>query len=142
MTDRSARERINELAASDQRTKFARFLEVFDAVENAIAAGVRHETIRLALVASGLDMGRRTFETCLRRARLRSTVKVPVVTAIQPDALSPDAPSRLPLELPLSLSAVPVPGAASHDPASLRAIRSTQPDLDALSRLARKPRKT
>lgn len=64
-----AKTRFAHLASSDQRSKTARFRDVFDSVDAAICAGVSLQTARDELANLGLDLNLNTFKVILRRLR-------------------------------------------------------------------------
>ncbi len=123
--------RLQALAADDSiRSKAARFRDILDDVEMALAAGVSRTRIRQELEDQGLEMTLATFDTTL--ARLRKQRQRPgrgSMPAAAPGQMPDDAApagTRNPREAP------------SHSPAALNKIMRSTPDLAALAKRAKK----
>jgi len=69
MDKKAVSERFAALAVTEQRPLIARFRDVFDAVQNAIDAGVSRIKARDELARLGLDLTQNTFNTFLTRIR-------------------------------------------------------------------------
>lgn len=130
-------ERLMALATSDQtQSKAARLREVLADVEAALAAGARRCDVVAALEAGGLGMSLSTFETTLKRLRAKRA-GIPVKSV----QVQPSMASRPSLSTLLAAQADPAPELArqaSHDPTDLDRIITTQPDLNALAKLAKR----
>ena len=129
-------DRLRALAADDQnRSKAARVREVIDEIETALAAGVSRQKVLEALVADGLVMTMRTFETILKRIRRTKGGKKMRATATPPRVK--EKPTGV--EPPEQETEASVTG--SHDPKDIDDIVRSTPDLDALAKLAKRSKK-
>lgn len=131
MDRKAIAKRLQALAADDtNRSKAARFRDILDDVEMALAAGVLRTRIRQELEDQGLKMTLATFDTTLARLRKQrqrpGRGSVPAAVPGQtPDNAAP-AGTRNPPEVP------------SHSPAALNKIMRSTPDLAALAKRAKK----
>ncbi|MDR2031380.1 MAG: hypothetical protein LBP86_03780 [Azoarcus sp.] len=115
------------MASDDKRrSKAARLRDVIDDVEATLAAGVRRSAVVEELKKHGLEMSLATFNTTLKRIRKKH--------ARSQAAGLPDRP-------PIPKTVTPVEETGSHNPADLDQIISSQPDLAALAKLAKRTKK-
>lgn len=79
MGNKTLQEKLKDQAESDSsRSATARLRDVFDDVEAAIAAGVKHNAIRKTLSESGLNFTKSSFIDALNRIRKnKGAVKKP-----------------------------------------------------------------
>lgn len=131
MDRKAIAKRLQALASDDSiRSKAARFRDILDDVEMALAAGVSRTRIRQELEDQGLEMTLATFDTTL--ARLRKQRERPgrgSVSVTEPGQM-PDDAARAGARNP--------PEAPSHSPAALNKIMRSTPDLAALAKRAKK----
>lgn len=132
MDRKAIAKRLQALAADDSiRSKAARFRDILDDVEIALAAGVSRTRIRQELEDQGLEMTLATFDTTLARLRKQrqrpGRGSVPAVVPGQTPAGNV-APAGAPY----------LPEAPSHSPAALNKIMRSTPDLAALAKRAKK----
>ena len=122
---------LRALAADDsRRSKAARFRDVFDDVEVALAAGVPRSAVIEELTKHGLNMTLATFQTNLHRLRLKRAGPATPAAPSQPAAGAPPPPP----------AKTDTPAVGSHNPADLNAIMGSTPDLAALEKIGkRKP---
>jgi hypothetical protein len=133
MDKKAVAERLRALVLDDEkRSKAARLREVLPEVEAALAAGARRSDVLAALAANGLTMSLSTFETTLKRLRAKRAG-----VHIKPAHTQPSPPPRV-LVSTLQTNTVKSVRQASHDPADLDRIITTQPDLNALAKLAKR----
>ncbi len=134
MNGKAISERLRALATDDtKRSKAARLRDVFDDVEAALAAGVSRSTVVDELAKLGLSMSLATFETTLKRIRLKRSKEPKAAAATvrqSPSAAAPETQTG---------SGKPENG--SHDPADLDKIISSTPDLTALAKHAKRGHK-
>lgn len=133
-------ESLRALAQQDQnRSKAARFRDVYEDVENALTAGVSRTVVIDELAKHGLKMTLATFATTLARERERRKRELG-------DTPQKTAPSTPPAEVKPEL-AEDQPGeqdimpAASSNPGDIDRIISSSPDLDALAKHVKRNRK-
>jgi hypothetical protein len=132
MDRKAIAKRLQALAADDtHRSKAARFRDILEDVEMALAAGVARTRIRQELEDQGLEMTLATFDTTLARLRKKRQ---------QPGRGSTRAavPGQTPADNAASAGARTPPEAPSHSPAALNKIISSTPDLAALAKQAKK----
>ena len=127
---------LKALATGDKsRGQTARLRDVFDDVEFALRSGVSRALVLETLAKNGLTMSPKGFDSALSRIRARKK-KEPTQARL---AGSNPVPSPTP-----SPPAPQVPNEAiggSHDPADLNKIFSQKPDLAALAKLAKPPKR-
>jgi len=101
-----AKTRFAHLASSDQRSKTARFRDVFDSVDAAICAGVSLQTARDELANLGLDLNLNTFKVILRRLRKQREL----VSSNHPESAAKNSPPRSGLDtvLPSATATIPI----------------------------------
>lgn len=142
MDRKALAERLRALACDDmKRSKAARLRDVVDDVEAALAAGVSRALVIKELAAHGLELTLATFETTLKRIRLkRAKQSFGSVKSLSPSQGRGITPRQNP---PLGETHHPVENAVvgSHNPADLDKIIGSKPDLDALAKLAKRMRK-
>lgn len=141
MDRKAIAERLRALASDDKkRSKAARLRDVIDDVEAALAAGVPRSSVVDELAAQGLQMSLATFETTLKRIRLkRGKPQITPVAPVIPSQGKPAKPSEAPPVVEPETESDSVIG--SHNPADLDKIIGSKPDLAALAKLAkRKPK--
>lgn len=141
MDRKAIAERLRALASDDKkRSKAARLRDVIDDVEAALAAGVPRSSVVDELAAQGLEMSLATFETTLKRIRLkRGKPQITPVSSVIPSQGKPAKPSEAPPVVEPETESDSVIG--SHNPADLDKIIGSKPDLAALAKLAkRKPK--
>ena len=141
MDRKAIAERLRALASDDKkRSKAARLRDVIDDVEAALAAGVPRSSVVDELAAQGLQMSLATFETTLKRIRLkRGKPQITPVASVIPSQEKPAKPSEAPPVVEPETESDSVIG--SHNPADLDKIIGSKPDLAALAKLAkRKPK--
>jgi len=143
--DRNAiAERLRALASDDRkRSKAAQLRDVIGDVEAALAAGVSRSLVVKELAAHGLEMTPATFETTLKRIRQKQ--RKPSITAGKsvsppPGLGEPKTPAQATEVAPDELEAASAKG-GSHDPADLDRIIGSNPDLEALAKLAKRKAK-
>jgi len=130
MDRKAIAKRLQALAADDSiRSKAARFRDILDDVEMALAAGVSRTRIRQELEDQGLEMTLATFDTTLARLRKQRQ---------RPGRGSPPAASQTPADVAAPAGAHTAPEAPSHSPAALNKIMRSTPDLAALAKRAKK----
>jgi hypothetical protein len=146
MANETTAEKLYALARdSAKRTKFARFLDLIDAIETALGAGVSRESVRLALSGDGLELSMPTFKTFLQRARARRRMSVTTTTEAPP---ARSADSELPAAQPVQTGQRrqskttternhQVTKPVSHNPADLRGLRDADPGLEELSKFSK-----
>ncbi|MGY4831826.1 hypothetical protein ACVNIS_24850 (plasmid) [Sphaerotilaceae bacterium SBD11-9] len=123
-------EKLRELAKSQEnRSKTAVLREFLGEIEAARAKGVRHASIWKALSELGLEMTEATYFGTLRRLRRTQEKRVNST----PHTAEAPAPA-------VALPAPPT-GNNSHSPAALNNILNSTPDLDALARAGKSPRR-
>lgn len=126
--------------SSEKRSKTARLAEVLDQIEETIKAGASKVQIIEELKRHNLEFTYLTFQTTLRRLRLRK---------IKSDATNPDKSILQTKNIPTKpLESITKPKQEaqssvqiSHNPTDLDKIISSEPDLDALARLAPRRKK-
>ncbi|RYF34698.1 MAG: hypothetical protein EOO38_29350 [Cytophagaceae bacterium] len=135
MDKKTVSEGLRALALDSQnRSKAALLRDVIDDVETALAAGVTRAAVLAELNTHGLDMSLATFETTLKRLRAKrryatsNTLQTPAHIEVS-NKVAPAVPAP-----PGSIE----PGGASHNPADIDRILRTRPDLDALSKHAKR----
>lgn len=144
MTKKTVSESLRVLASDDKkRSKAARFRDVLDDVEAALAAGVTHAAVIEVLKESGLEMTMATFKSNLQRLRAKRGGKPENPVAGSPaKPAQPQAkpnfqqPAKPDLVKPLIEEEVEQP-TASHNPKDIDNIMGATPDLDALAKIGR-----
>lgn len=138
MDRKTISEQLRKLALDDEnRSKSTRLNSVINDVEEAITLGVRYSLIVEKLAENGLEMSVQTFGTTLQRIRKKNGKKsaiLAVSTNQHPN------PSANPAEISPTTEAETEPQSRtnnSHDPAELRKIFASKPDLDALAKIAK-----
>ncbi len=144
MDKKAIAERLRTLASDDnKRSKAARLRDVIDDVEVALAAGVTRSSVLEELAAHGLEMTLATFDTTLKRIRQKryktSITSVKFVSQHQVQPTKPhEAPPVVKVEAEIeSINSV----VGSHNPADLDEIIGSNPDLEALAKLAKRTKK-
>ena len=121
---------LRALAAStEKRSQAARLREVADDVESALSAGVRRTAVLEVLNAHGFDMTLKAFDAAMGRIRKKRGTSRRTRTMPSRPAASGEGEART--------GTGRVTEYPSTDSMSLREIFSSQPDLDALARLAK-----
>ena len=106
-----AKTRFAHLASSDQRSKTARFRDVFDSVDAAICAGVSLQTARDELANLGLDLNLNTFKVILRRLRKQREL----VSSNHPESAAKNSPPRSGLDTVLTSATATTPASESTE---------------------------
>lgn len=119
--------------ASDHtyRSKAARFRDVFNDVEETLAAGVSRVKVLETLSGLGLDYTLKGFDSALRRNRLKHDA----ATHRPAQSRSPQAQAESPDE---EAAARTGNWDGSHRPADLDQIIASKPDLAALAKFAKR----
>lgn len=143
MDKKSVTERLNALATLDaKRTKAARLRDVIGDVESALASGVPRTDILETLNKLGLGMSIQTFDGTLKRIRAKQRAIADQAKTVSQTYIKPahiNQPESKPLKREAQQNEESIP---SHDPSDLDSIIGSTPDLDALSKHAKKNRKT
>jgi hypothetical protein len=133
-------ERLRALASDDKkRSKAARFRDVIDDVEIALAAGVPRSEIIEELSKHGLEMTLATFATTLKRVREKSkkttadhntkpTHKPTQKTAVIAQQVTPVVELENPVE-------------SSNNPADIDKIIGSKPDLESLAKIGKRTKR-
>lgn len=144
MSQQAVSDRLRALASDEKkRSKTARLREVYDEVENALAAGVTQASVVEALKEAGLEMTLTSFRNTLQRIRTKRGG-----TPAKPVAGSPAKPAQPQAKPNFQQPAKPDPvkqpieeevesPTASHNPKDIDKIMGATPDLDALAKLGR-----
>lgn len=118
---------------SANRSTIAQLRDVIDDVEVALSAGVKRTVILEELANLGLKMSLNTFNTYLKRIRVKRRTKTKGHTLVQPlfeqEFSKDDAPSE---------TSADGTSSPSHNPADIDKIIGNNPDLAALARKAKK----
>ena len=137
MDKKAVAERLQVLAADDKkRSKTARLYELLDDVERALAAGVKRADVLAELHSHGLAMSLSTFETTLKR--LRAKRKRQSTTSRLSELRSASAALDTATLVPAATETGVTP---THDPTDLDRIIHAQPDLAALTKVAKRSKK-
>lgn len=142
MDKKVASERLRALASDDKkRSKAARLRDVIDDVEAALSAGVPRSAVVEELARLGLEMSLATFETTLKRIRLKrgkalSSRGKPVGQSNNQDTTPMEAMKDVGSATESETSM-----AESHSPADLDKIIGDKPDLNALAKFAKRNKK-
>lgn len=134
MSNEAISDQLEKLATSqdDTRNKTARLREVFNDVETAIAAGVPYTKIVETLKVNGLDFTPKRLGAALTKIRRQKIARK------QPNARQskdPRSESGTPKDPPQ------IDTDNAHKPSALDQIMSSTPDLSALAKLAKRPKK-
>lgn len=113
------------------RPESARLRDVFDAVEAAIAAGVRRTAILAALHSQGFTMQLKTFDNAMYRIRKRKRT-CPGETTLTRKRANQSGAESTPRSTP------DVRRIESSNPDDLTRIMAARVDLDALSKLSKR----
>ena len=130
MDKKAIAERLRVLSLDNKsRSKAARFRDVVNDIEAALAAGVTRSLVIKELAAHGLEMTLATFETNLRRIRQHKKKSlITPVASVNPLLSQPTTEAETE---PQSRTK------NSHDPAERNKICANKPDLLALAKLAK-----
>lgn len=130
-------ERLRALASDDkQRSKAARFRDVIDDVELALAAGVSRSVIIEELSKHGLVMSLPTFATTLKRVREKGR-KTTTNHSTKPTQIPTQKHTAIPQQTATETEQE-TPFIASHDPAAIDKIKGSMPNLRDLAKLGKR----
>ena len=132
-------EKLKALASNDQkRSQSARFREVFQHVENTLAAGVSRSDVLDELRKNGINYTLKGLDSALRRNRTKAKK---TGKSNQP---TPQQQHTKPAEQPQQQEQSDEPKSTaetSHNPTAIDAIISSKPDLAALAKLSKNHKK-
>lgn len=144
MSQKAVSDRLRALASDEKkRSKTARLREVYDEVENALAAGVTQASVVEALKEAGLEMTLTSFRNTLQRIRTKRGGKptMPVAGSpakpAQPQAKTNFQQPAKPDPLKPMIEEEVITPSASHNPKDIDNIMGATPDLDALAKIGR-----
>lgn len=129
MTKITLGEQIQKLIKDESnRSKAARFREVYKDIEAALSAGIPIETVHKTLVKNGLNLTLESFRTTLYRTRKAQKAKPKIENqTVKPEhkTTGNDEPAE-------------AENNTSTNPADIDRIMNSTPNLDELAKLARK----
>lgn len=133
---------LRALAAGDSsRSETARLRDVYDDVEAALAAGVSRAAILEKLKDNGFTMTLKSFESALYRIRKKRDQGAPAGRKPEPARASRQVTPTAPEPDPVS-SVSESNETTETTPATLDAIMSSTPDLEALANAHRRKKGT
>lgn len=123
---------------AEKKNKTALVAQYIDEIETALSSGLKRKDVIDELNKFGLNFSLSTFETSLKRIRLKRLSLQPQNPVIPKASPSPTSAPTTDKSQSRTLTES---NSDSHDPAELDKIISSRPDLNALAKLAKRKNK-